>query len=436
MGGASQALSRRHGRDQAARRVRAFHHHQDGLCRLLPHRVGLHQLVAPARYPRRPRARLGRRQHRRLFHRHHQRRPAALRSPFRALFEPRPRLHARLRRRLLHGPPRGDHRLRQKALPPRERRTDRHLRYARLARRHQGRGARHARPLRRDRPRHQAHGRQVDHPRTVGAQPRKVQEGGHRDGERPRQARRGAQKACRSGGQAQPGIHRPLRERRDLEARHRHGLEARGHAPSDGHARRGRRHLPQEDRRQRAALAQRRGYHHPIRHEGSGVHRHAQDGLSGAHHAHRYQEDARLYQRGYGRDGGIHAGVRRPQGISAHFRRRYGRRVPARTGRHEEVHEAASAKLSRRSHRGHFALPPGAHGLHPRISEEQVGPCEYPLLNAHAQAHFGEDVRRHHLSGAGHADLPEPCGLFAGAGRPRAPRHGEKAPLRTDGAEG
>ena len=60
------------------------------------------------------------------------------------------------------------------------------------------------------------------------------------------------------------------------------------------------RHLPQEDRRQRAALAQRRGHHHPIRHEGSGVHRDAEDGLSGAHHAHRYQKDARLYQRGYG----------------------------------------------------------------------------------------------------------------------------------------
>ena len=34
------------------------------------------------------------------------------------------------------------------------------------------------------------------------------------------------------------------------------------------------------------------------------------EGLSGAHHAHRYQEDARLYQRGYRRDGGVHAGVR------------------------------------------------------------------------------------------------------------------------------
>ena len=71
-GGTTQALRSRHGRNHAARGVRARYHHQDGVCRLLPHRLGLYQLVAYERHPRRSRARLGRREHRRLFHRHHQ----------------------------------------------------------------------------------------------------------------------------------------------------------------------------------------------------------------------------------------------------------------------------------------------------------------------------------------------------------------------------
>ena len=75
---------------------------------------------------------------RRLRAHHHRPRPAALRPALRAVPQPRAHLDAGLRHRLLHGPPRGGHRLRPGALRPRPRRPDHHLRRAAL----QGRGAR------------------------------------------------------------------------------------------------------------------------------------------------------------------------------------------------------------------------------------------------------------------------------------------------------
>ena len=90
---------------QAAGGVRAGNHHQDGICRLFPHRLGLYQLVAPERHSRGAGQRLGRRQYRRVLHRHHRRRSLALRTHFRAFFESRPSFHARLRRGLLHEAP-------------------------------------------------------------------------------------------------------------------------------------------------------------------------------------------------------------------------------------------------------------------------------------------------------------------------------------------
>ena len=83
--------------------------------------------------------------------------PLPLRPAVRALPQPRTRVDARLRHRLLHGPPRRGHRLRRAQVRPRSRQPDHHLR-------HHGReggGARHrprARPSVRLRRRHrQAH---------------------------------------------------------------------------------------------------------------------------------------------------------------------------------------------------------------------------------------------------------------------------------------
>ena len=60
---------------------------------------------------------------------HHRRRPAALRPALRALPEPRARLAARHRHRLLRAAPRRGHRVRHAEVRPRERRADHHLRH-------------------------------------------------------------------------------------------------------------------------------------------------------------------------------------------------------------------------------------------------------------------------------------------------------------------
>ena len=142
-----------------APRVRARRHRGHGLPRLLPHRRRLHQVGQGARHPRRPRPRLGRRLARRLRAHHHRPRPPALRPPLRAVPQPRPHLDARLRHRLLHGPPRGGHRLRSGTLRPRARGADHHLRRAPLQGRRPRRRPRAADALRPGRPPLQAHPR-------------------------------------------------------------------------------------------------------------------------------------------------------------------------------------------------------------------------------------------------------------------------------------
>ena len=98
--------------------LRARRHREDGLLRLLPDRRRLHPVGEGAGHSRRARARLGRRLGRRLGAADHRPRPAALRPAVRALPEPRARLDAGLRHRLLPGPARRGDRLR----PPRIRR--------------------------------------------------------------------------------------------------------------------------------------------------------------------------------------------------------------------------------------------------------------------------------------------------------------------------
>ena len=120
-------------------------------------------------HPGRARPRLRRRQPRRLRARHHRHRPAALRPDLRALPQPRARLAAGLRHRLLPGPARRGDRVREGEVRPRERGPDHHLR---LAGRQDGDPRRRARagdPLREVRPARQDDSRRSQDDAEEGA---------------------------------------------------------------------------------------------------------------------------------------------------------------------------------------------------------------------------------------------------------------------------
>ena len=87
------------------------------------------------RHPRRPGPRLGRRLARRVLAAHHRPRSDPVQPAVRALPQPRARLDARLRRRLLHEPARRGHRVRHREVRQDQRRADRHLAPAQGARR-------------------------------------------------------------------------------------------------------------------------------------------------------------------------------------------------------------------------------------------------------------------------------------------------------------
>ena len=122
-----------------------------------------------AGHPGRPGPRLGRRLARRLVHAHHRRRSDRLRPALRALPQPRARVAARHRRRLLRAAPRRGDRLRHAQVRPRERGADHHVRddegEGRGARRRPR--ARHA--VRRRRPHRQADPAGARHDARQGA---------------------------------------------------------------------------------------------------------------------------------------------------------------------------------------------------------------------------------------------------------------------------
>ncbi len=175
-----------------------------------------------------PGPRLGGRQPRRLLPAHHRRRSDRLRPHLRALPEPRARVAARHRHRLLRAPPRRGHRLRHAEVRPRERRADHHVRHDEGARPSCATSARVLdMPVRRRRP-----GRQAD----------------------PGRARHDA----RQGARGEPGAQGDGAEGRAGQGAARRRAAARGHdAPRLG-ARRRRRHRAEADHRVRAALQGRR----------------------------------------------------------------------------------------------------------------------------------------------------------------------------------
>ena len=134
----------------------------DGLRRLLPDRVGLRQVREGQRDRRGPGPRLGGGVDRVLRARHHRGRPAGLRPAVRALPQPRARVHARYRHRLLRARARQGDALRGGQVRPRLGRADHHLRPHAPARGHARRRAGARAGLRHRRPAGQAHPR-ADH---------------------------------------------------------------------------------------------------------------------------------------------------------------------------------------------------------------------------------------------------------------------------------
>ena len=116
------------GGDARADGGRARGHRPDGLQLLLPDRLGLRRLREAQRHRRRAGPRLGRRLDRRLQPADHRRRPARLRPDVRALPQPRARVDAGHRHRLLGARPRARAALRDRQVRSRVGRADRHLR--------------------------------------------------------------------------------------------------------------------------------------------------------------------------------------------------------------------------------------------------------------------------------------------------------------------
>ncbi|MDT4830518.1 hypothetical protein FQZ97_639850 [compost metagenome] len=108
--------------------VRARHHHPDGLPRLLPDRCRLHPVGQEQRRAGGTGPGLGCRLPGGLRAEDHRPRPAGLRPAVRTLPQPRAGLHARLRRRLLHGRPRPGDRLRGRQVRAQRGEPDHHLR--------------------------------------------------------------------------------------------------------------------------------------------------------------------------------------------------------------------------------------------------------------------------------------------------------------------
>ena len=137
---------------RAAARIRARRHRADEVPGLLPDRRRLHPVGEGAGHSGRARARLGRRLGGRLVAHHHRPRSAALQPDLRALPQSRPRVDARLRRRLLPEPARRGDPVRPAEIRRRPGRADHHLRHAAGARRSARRRPRAADALRAGRP--------------------------------------------------------------------------------------------------------------------------------------------------------------------------------------------------------------------------------------------------------------------------------------------
>ena len=326
--------------------LRDRRHLQDEVPRLLPDRRRLHPVGQGQRHPRGAGARLGRRLGGGLVAHHHRSRSPALRPAVRALPEPRARVDARLRHRLLPGPPRRGDPLRAAEVRRRPRGADHHPRQAAGARRAARRGPRAADALRPGRQALQARAQQPRQSRDAGA--------GHRQ---RAQAAGGARQ--RAGGGA-PAGDRP---------------EARGPLPPRLHA--CRRHGDRRPAARRAGAALPRSQvelpHHPVQLEAGGGGGPREVRLPGPQDADRAAEGRAAHQaRPRHRHRPAEDPARRPQDLRAARQGRYGRRVPAGRRRRARQPEAAETRPLRGHHGHDRALSAGPDGQHPDLHQQQA----------------------------------------------------------------
>ena len=332
-----------------ATRSRAEDDREDGLFRLLPDRRGLHQLGEDARHSGGAGARLRRRFPRGVLARHHGPRSAALRTAVRALPQPRARVDARLRHRLLPGQPRPRDRLREAQVRPRRGVADRHLRHARR----EGGGAR-----RRPRARPAVH--EVRH--AVEADP--AQPG------RPVDARPGARRGAR--------LRRGGRRRRGVPGTRDAGPAARGPDAQRRHARRRR-----ADRSRQAhgllSAVLRAGHRvgdQPVRQGRRRGDRAREVRLPWPHHADdprphgRVREAARSVVHAVARNAAARRSedLRRLQAGGDH------RDLPVRIARHARAAEAREAGPPRGPDRPERAVPARSDGPDPGLHRAQARP--------------------------------------------------------------
>ncbi len=337
---------------RAAPRARAGRHLPDGFRGLLPDRRGLHPLGAGERRTGRTGTRLRRGLTRRLGAADHRPRPASARPAVRALPQSRARLHAGLRRGLLHGPARPGDRLRRADLRPRQGLADHHLRHHGR----QGRGARRragARQPLRLRRRH----------RQAGAL-----RAGHHAGRCPGQGA-GTQAPLRGGGRG-PRPHRP-------------GPIAGRPDPQCGHARRrrGDRALRADRLRPAVLRAGQPVGRHAVRQGRRREDRPGEVRLSRPAHADHHRLGRRQHQPsagGAGRGPARHDGAAarrcpdlRPAEVLPDHRG-----VPARVARHEGPHPPPAARPVRGRRGAGGAVPPGtaAVGHGGRLHRAQARP--------------------------------------------------------------
>ena len=390
-GRAARALRRPHPRrGGGAPGHGARGHRPDGLRRLLPDRLGLRQVRQGQRHRGGAGPWLGGRLDRVLRAGHHRGRPAQVRPAVRALPQPRARVHAGHRHRLLGQGPRAGHALRREQVRPRVGGPDRDLRQDAAAQRHPRRRARARQGLRGRRPAGQAHPRAGHGPLAVAGQVpgrgARAQEGlrhrgrgarGHRHRPRARGHRAQRRRARRRG-----------RDRRPAAHRHRA-------AAADGGPR----------RRVRGRRARLQGHHAVLdgADRGAGP---AQDGLPGPAQPGRHRELPADHREGRGRAAGHGvAAAGRPQDLRDDVPRRLDRRVPVRVRGHARDAAQGQAQRVRGLRGAERPVPPGRDGLHRHLRAQQAQAAgDRVHRRAAAPDHRGH-LRRDALPGAAHADL-------------------------------
>ena len=328
-----------------APRNRTRHHRAHEVSRLLPDRLGLHQMGEGAGHSRRPRARIGRGLSRRLRADGDRHRPVALLAAVRALPQSGARLDAGLRHRLLPGPARGGDPLRPGQVRPPAGRPDHHLRFAAGAG-----GAARRRPRAGDalRP-----GRQD------------LQAGAEQSGQSD---------AARQGDRGRSEVQRGGRKGAGRRQAARHRAEARGAlSPCLDACRRHR------DRRP-AAVAARADVSGPafrhardaVQHEMGRAGRSREVRLPRPEDADRPEDGGRLHRQARRRGRPVGAAARRQADLRDAVARRDGRRVPGRKRRHAQGADRHAAGPHRGHHRAGRPLPAGPDGEHTGLQRPQA----------------------------------------------------------------